>query len=96
MTRTICDRCGKIIDKFEHVRTVTLFRPIRPRPEEDSHSTDRCRRDPVPNDVVWQHDLCMDCANEVEKFVETAGSEDVDHGPGTSTPDVPESGGDGA
>lgn len=97
MTRTICDRCGKIIDRFEHIRAVTLFRPIRHQHrDEDVRSNDRCHRDPAPNDVVWQHDLCMDCANEVEAFVETVSSEDTTPGTGTDTPDTPEPGGETA
>lgn len=83
MKCTICDRCGKVIDSYEHVRTVTLTRPLHHHKDNDDG---RCHGDhpkPVPNDVVWQHDLCMDCADEVEKFAETVG-EDVPAG-GTDT-----------
>lgn len=85
MTRTICDRCGKVIDRHEHVRTVTLFRPIHHRHEDDTRAAGTCHHEPVPNDVVWQHDLCMDCANEVEAFVETVGEDNPDGGSGTDT-----------
>lgn len=94
MTRTICDRCGKVIDRREHVRTVTLFRPILRRYEDDSRSSTSCRHEPAPNDVVWQHDLCMECANEVEAFVETVADEkadapaDVGTDPGADTPET--------
>lgn len=96
MTRTICDRCGKVIDRHEHVRTVTLFRPIHCRHDDNTRTgKTSCRPEPAPNDVVWQHDLCMECANEVEAFVETVVEEDpaeTETGK-TSGEDTPEEGG---
>ncbi len=96
MKCTICDRCGKVIDRHEHVRTVTLTRPIHPPKDKNDgycHGDHADRHPhPVPNDVVWQHDLCMNCADEVEKFAETVG-EDVPAGgtePGTETPGTTE------
>lgn len=94
MTRTICDRCGKVIDRHEHVRTVTLFRPIIGRHDDDTRTgRPTGRPEPAPNDVVWQHDLCMECANKVEAFVETVGEDapadaDVGKTPGADEPDA--------
>lgn len=73
MKCTICDKCKKIIEKPEQVRTVTCTRPMMPpmcrREEEDKIDPRRYPIDKRPNDIVWQKELCMDCANEVEAFL---------------------------
>ena len=82
MKCTICDRCGKVIDRREHARTVTLTRPIPHREGDHCHAE---RDEHSFNDVIWRHDLCMSCAAEVETFLETVTAEDEDDGDADDT-----------
>lgn len=95
MKCTICDKCKKIIEKPEQVRTITCTRPMMPavcrRDDDDKIDPRRYPIDKRPNDVVWQKELCMDCANAAEEFLAAGESSDDD----TQTPPPTEDSGDG-
>lgn len=81
MKCTICDKCKKIIEKPEQVRTITCTRPMMApafrREEEDKTDARRYPIDKRPNDIVWQKELCMDCANAAEEFLAAEESSDT-------------------
>lgn len=77
----ICDRCKEPIDGKAQLRLVRCTRPLRrpPPPPQDRKDgyrdyddyRDEYRRDgepPFNPDVIWEYELCADCAREVEEF----------------------------
>lgn len=94
MKCTICDKCKKIIEKPEQVRTITCTRPMMPavcrREDEDKIDPRRYPIDKRPNDIVWWKELCMDCANAAEEFLAAEEGSDND----TPTPPPAGDGGD--
>lgn len=61
----LCDRCNKIIMDIAQHRVLTCARPLKRRNGDDK----RPYRgdDKTMNDIIWEKDLCMDCAAEFEK-----------------------------
>ena len=64
----ICDKCKKTIEDPSLVRVITCSRPIRRRHDEDDHRHDHCD-DPRMNDIIWEKDLCQECAVQVENLI---------------------------
>ena len=70
----ICDRCKAEIESRNQVRKVKCYRPLkRLKPPRDNYDERRDPRtyelDPPPIDLLWEYELCLDCANAVEEFL---------------------------
>lgn len=70
----VCDRCKKIIENLRQCRVITCARPLRPKAPEPPCSNKPAYHgnDPRMNDVFWEKELCDDCLNDLESFMETA------------------------
>ncbi len=66
----ICDKCKKTIEDPRLVRTVTCSRPLPHRHEEDEPCRGR-GDDPRMNDIIWEKDLCQECAAQVEELIDS-------------------------
>ncbi len=60
----LCDRCKKIIEDPQQHRVLTCARPIRRR-NDDGKKPYR-GDDRQMNDIIWEKDLCTECASEIE------------------------------
>lgn len=75
----VCDRCKKIIEDKRKCRVITCAKPIKP----DREGKPPCRgNDPQFNDILWEKELCTECAEELELFIEPDS--------GTETPPIEE------
>lgn len=61
----LCDRCKKIIEDPAQHRVLTCARPLKRR-NDDGKKPYR-GDDKMMNDIIWEEDLCTDCAAELEK-----------------------------
>lgn len=76
----VCDRCKRIIEDPKKYRVILCSRPLKPQ----LNGTKNCRSDDKQtNDILWEKEVCMSCADEIENFT------DVQAG----TPDNPNDGG---
>ncbi len=58
----ICDRCGKVIEDQRQVRVFTYAKPfVRYDPYVPYRGDDKQK-----NDILWEKDLCVECAEEAE------------------------------
>lgn len=60
----LCDRCKKIIEDPQQHRVLTCARPIKRR--SDDGKKQYRGDDRQMNDIIWEKDLCNDCAAVVE------------------------------
>lgn len=74
MKCTICDKCKKIIDDPGQVRILTLSRPMKPAACASGavRTYDQSTVTQPTNDVVWEKELCIECAAEVEGTITKA------------------------
>ncbi len=79
----LCDRCKKIIEDPAQHRVLTCARPLKRR-NDDGKKPYR-GDDKMMNDIIWEKDLCTDCATELEAatFPAEGGG---DTGSGETTP----------
>ena len=63
----ICDNCGAMIKDPKTARIITCSRPMKKTASKD---------DPA-NDIVWQKELCIPCATELEAYI-TSGADNTD------------------
>lgn len=68
----LCDRCKKIIEDPAQHRVMTCARPFK-RMNDDGKKPYR-GDDRMMNDIIWEKDLCTDCAAELEKAASPAES----------------------
>lgn len=61
----LCDRCKKIIEDPAQHRVLTCARPLKRR-NDDGKKPYR-GDDKMMNDIIWEKDLCTDCAAELEE-----------------------------
>lgn len=61
----LCDRCKKIIEDPTQHRVLTCARPLKRR-NDDGKKPYR-GDDKMMNDIIWEKDLCTDCAAELEE-----------------------------
>lgn len=61
----LCDRCKKIIEDPAQHRVLTCARPLKRR-NDDGKKPYR-GDDKMMNDIIWEKDLCTDCATELEE-----------------------------
>ena len=61
----LCDRCKKIIEDPAQHRVLTCARPLKRR-NDDGKKPYR-GDDKMMNDIIWEKDLCTDCATEPEE-----------------------------
>lgn len=68
----VCDRCKKIIEDPKKYRIVLCSRPLNPRLNgcKSTRSDDK-----QANDILWEKELCMSCADEIENFADAASSQ---------------------
>ena len=64
----LCDKCKKVIEDQQKRRVITCARPI-------AHWNDDGKKayrgdDRQMNDIIWEKDLCTDCASALEEFLE--------------------------
>ncbi len=79
----LCDRCKKIIEDPAQHRVLTCARPLKRR-NDDGKKPYR-GDDKMMNDIIWEKDLCTDCAAELEDAASPV--EDVgEAGSGETTP----------
>lgn len=78
----LCDRCKKIIEDPGQHRVLTCARPLKRR-NDDGKKPYR-GDDKMMNDIIWEKDLCTDCAAELEEV--TFPANDGETGPGEATP----------
>lgn len=84
----VCDRCKKIIEDPKKYRVVLCSRPLKPQ----LNATKSCRSDDKQaNDILWEKEVCMSCADEIENFTDvmTDAPENPDNGDNTKQPDQP-------
>ena len=83
----VCDRCGEIIKDLKRHRVVTLARPLKP---DVCGKAPHRGNDPQANDIFWEKELCSNCVDELEAFMEpkgTGGGDDTPtEEPGGNTP----------
>lgn len=77
MKCTICDKCKKIIERPDQVRTITCTRPMKKMHHDDERERG-ATIDKRQNDIVWQRELCMECADATEAFLEPSDSGSVE------------------
>lgn len=71
----ICDKCKEIIEDPSQVRIVTCSRPMkRPAVPEDAKRNINHRT----QDVIWDKELCMKCALELEQLVNGESAESTE------------------
>lgn len=79
MKCVLCDKCKQIIEDPQKRRVVTCARPIAHR-SDDGKKPYR-GDDRQMNDIIWEKDLCTDCAAALEEFLsESAESGDASGG----------------
>lgn len=74
----MCDRCKKIIEDSQQHRVVTCARPIKRR-NDDGKKAYR-GDDRQMNDIIWEKDLCTECAAALEEFTSASGEPDTASG----------------
>lgn len=79
----LCDRCKKIIEDPAQHRVLTCARPLKRR-NDDGKKPYR-GDDKMMNDIIWEKDLCTDCAAELEEATFPAEDSGV-AGSGETTP----------
>jgi len=57
----MCDKCKTVIEDPSQVRIVTCSRPMKKAPDSTSK--------PPSQDVVWDKELCIDCALAIETAI---------------------------
>lgn len=63
----VCDRCKKIIEDPKRYRVILCSRPLKPQ----LNGAKSCRSDDKQaNDILWEKELCMSCADEIENFTD--------------------------
>ena len=60
----ICDKCKQQIEDPKQVRILTCSRPMKPRPHTESDN----REHHPQQDIIWDKELCVKCAMEIEKL----------------------------
>ena len=60
----LCDRCKSIVEDARKIRVVTYARPLKPGPVRAD--------DPASNDHIWTKELCLNCAESLEDFMNNA------------------------
>lgn len=62
----MCDKCKEIIEDPAQVRIITCSRPMkRPAVQEAA----KREFDPHKQDVIWDKELCIKCALEIESLI---------------------------
>lgn len=69
----ICDKCKKIIENPKDSRTILCTRPLKRTPGCEPADDRR-------NDVIWEKELCVDCAVAAEAFVDAAAEGGAEEG----------------
>lgn len=64
----MCDKCKKVIEDPKQVRILTCSRPMK-KPADPSAGKP-C------NDVIWDKELCPDCAMAIETAINEAHTKD--------------------
>lgn len=89
----VCDRCKKIIEDPKKYRVVLCSRPLKPQ----LNATKSCRSDDKQaNDILWEKEVCMSCADEIENFTDVMTDapenpdNDVDTNPTDPDPQQPD------
>lgn len=87
----VCDRCKKIIEDPKKYRVILCSRPLNPQLD----GTKNFRSDDKQaNDILWEKEICMSCADEIETFSDAKNDppENPDDGGNTepSEPDNPQ------
>ncbi len=67
MKCVLCDRCKKIIEDPAQHRVLTCSRPLNHR--NDDGKDLYCGDDNMMKCIIWEKDLCTDCATELEKTI---------------------------
>ena len=63
----VCDRCKKIIEDPKKYRVILCSRPLKPQ----LNGAKNCRSDDKQaNDILWEKEVCMSCADEIENFTD--------------------------
>lgn len=75
----LCDRCNQVIENPRRVRVLTCARPFdsqRESPSRKTHvppppyPTPYHGNDPRMNDIFWEKELCGNCLDDLEAFLE--------------------------
>ena len=62
----ICDKCKEVIADPSQVRIITCSRPVkRPAAQEGV----KREFNPVKQDVIWDKELCIKCALDIESLI---------------------------
>lgn len=91
----ICDKCKEVIADPTQVRIITCSRPVKcPAMQE----TVKREFNPPKQDVIWDKELCVKCALEIESLInDGAGDDDTGsnsgNAGGSSTDDSSNTGG---
>lgn len=70
----ICDRCKKIVEDEQKTRVITCARPLT-RPKPGTVPVTYRGDDRQMNDIMWMKEVCMNCAAELDTFMEPFKSE---------------------
>lgn len=62
----MCDKCKEIIEDPSQVRIITCSRPMK---HPASQEPVKREFNPVKQDVIWDKELCIKCALEIESLI---------------------------
>lgn len=78
----VCDRCKAIIENPKKCRVITCAKPLKFDPEFKPAYRGNDRQ---MNDIIWEKELCSECADMLDAFMEGATEQ-----PGTMPDPIPD------
>jgi len=64
----ICDKCKKILEDPKQSRSIVCSRPMMVPKHHDKMASSA---DPRTNDIIWEKELCVECAADIETYIGT-------------------------